>query len=207
MGRPRKSERPDRIQETIVEAATELFSERGYDAVSLAVIAEKVGIRAPSVAYHFGSKEKLYEQVVQRFYGDLAGVLAPLIGDAVQSSEGAGAHARLWPQVQAALQALPARERDLLVTITTELLAAGRGAAVIETALAPLLDQLVQSMQPACDERAPIRSAIGLLLFGAVLSLDSPRISPGLASLRQAVWGDGSELDELARRVLGSLEK
>lgn len=48
----------------IVDAAYELFSKDCYENVSLTSIAEKVGIKKPSIYAHFSSKEELYLTVL-----------------------------------------------------------------------------------------------------------------------------------------------
>jgi len=63
---PRRAKiRPDEPgRERVLEAALELFGERGYDATSIADIGQRAGI-AKSVLYHyFDSKSKLYEAVL-----------------------------------------------------------------------------------------------------------------------------------------------
>lgn len=48
----------------ILEKALELFSERGYDSVSVGEIATAVGIKAPSLYNHYKSKEAIFEAIV-----------------------------------------------------------------------------------------------------------------------------------------------
>ena len=49
----------------ILEKALELFSTRGYDAVSVGEIADAVGIKAPSLYNHFPSKRAIFEAIVE----------------------------------------------------------------------------------------------------------------------------------------------
>ncbi len=49
----------------ILTAATQLFAERGYFGTSLAAVAEAAGMRAPSLLYHFASKELLRDAVLE----------------------------------------------------------------------------------------------------------------------------------------------
>ena len=55
-------------KQVIVDSALELFSQKGYDAVSVADIAAAVGIKAPSLYNHFASKEAIFQAIVQSTY-------------------------------------------------------------------------------------------------------------------------------------------
>ena len=52
-------------KQTLVATALQMFAERGYDGVSIAEIAGALGITKQALLHHFGSKEKLYGQVLQ----------------------------------------------------------------------------------------------------------------------------------------------
>jgi TetR/AcrR family transcriptional regulator len=45
---------------SIIDAATELFAEHGFDAISVASIAKRAGVCKANVFHHFPSKEELY---------------------------------------------------------------------------------------------------------------------------------------------------
>jgi TetR/AcrR family transcriptional regulator len=51
--------------EKILDAAEDLFAEKGYDATSLGDVADVVGIRSPSLYNHFQNKEALYTSVLE----------------------------------------------------------------------------------------------------------------------------------------------
>ncbi len=51
-------------REQILEAALNQMAARGADAASLQSIADEVGIKKPSILYHFGNKEELRKAVV-----------------------------------------------------------------------------------------------------------------------------------------------
>ena len=55
---------PD-MKAKIVQAATRLFAEHGFDKTSIQEIAESVGIRKPSLLWHFPSKEDLRRAVLE----------------------------------------------------------------------------------------------------------------------------------------------
>ena len=46
--------------QSILEAARELFAERGYDGASIRAITARAGVNLGAVTYHFGTKERLY---------------------------------------------------------------------------------------------------------------------------------------------------
>lgn len=72
--------------DTILDAAEDLFRERGYLGVTLADIARTAGLRKPSLYYHFpDGKEQLFVAVQSRMFArigdELANVLAETTGD------------------------------------------------------------------------------------------------------------------------------
>ena len=52
-------------KQKILAESLRLFSERGYDSVSVQDIAAAVGIKAPSLYNHFKSKEKIFEALMK----------------------------------------------------------------------------------------------------------------------------------------------
>lgn len=62
----------------ILDAAEDLFGEKGYSATSLGDVADSVGIRSPSLYNHFKNKEALYEAVLERLLTDFSAPLAEL---------------------------------------------------------------------------------------------------------------------------------
>lgn len=51
----------------ILDAAEELFAERGFAETSLRMITSKAGVNLAAVNYHFGSKNALIQSVFARF--------------------------------------------------------------------------------------------------------------------------------------------
>jgi len=57
---------PGSTKERILRAAESLFARRGFDGASLRELTSAAGVNLAAVNYHFGSKEKLVEQIFSR---------------------------------------------------------------------------------------------------------------------------------------------
>jgi len=53
-------------KEKILDNALELFSEKGYTAVSMRDIADKVGIKAPSLYKHYANKQAIFDAILNK---------------------------------------------------------------------------------------------------------------------------------------------
>ena len=53
-------------QEHLLSVAEGLFAEHGFDGTSIRMIAEQSGMNVAMVSYYFGSKEKMFEQLIAR---------------------------------------------------------------------------------------------------------------------------------------------
>ena len=71
---------PGKVRADIIEAATRVFSERGYHAASMSEIADAVGIRKPSLYHHVRKKEDLlfaiHEQMIDELIEHTTEVIA-----------------------------------------------------------------------------------------------------------------------------------
>jgi TetR/AcrR family transcriptional regulator len=75
-GSSRSSRPPRPRREEILDEATRLFAERGYEGTSMADLAERVGLRKASLFHHFASKEVLYAAVLARLIEDVGAAIA-----------------------------------------------------------------------------------------------------------------------------------
>ena len=53
-------------KEILLQAAEELFGENGFEGTSMRQLAKKAGMNVAMVSYYFGSKDKLFEELVRR---------------------------------------------------------------------------------------------------------------------------------------------
>jgi len=66
MQNPQQPEsKPLGTAESVLQTASVLFSKKGFDAVSMRMIAEKAGVSKANIFHHFGSKESLYLAVMR----------------------------------------------------------------------------------------------------------------------------------------------
>jgi AcrR family transcriptional regulator len=79
IGEDARSGRIDR-RRAILDAATELFADRGFGAVSVQEIADAARTHKTTVLYHFATKEALHEAVLDEALGRIAAVMREFLG-------------------------------------------------------------------------------------------------------------------------------
>ena len=99
-------------KQKILDKALELFSEYGYDSVSVGQIAQAVGIKAPSLYNHFPGKQAIFDAIVESTaarYAEGTDRLSVHVQDArrdvpefSQITAGAGACAAVFPPIRRA---------------------------------------------------------------------------------------------------------
>ncbi|HXO83069.1 MAG TPA: TetR/AcrR family transcriptional regulator [Mycobacterium sp.] len=69
---PKRRKRADGelSRERILDAATEIAAERGYEGASIALVSAKCGLPASSIYWHFKNKDDLIAAVIERSFGD-----------------------------------------------------------------------------------------------------------------------------------------
>jgi AcrR family transcriptional regulator len=68
-------------KEIIIESAIKLFSTKGFEGTSVREIATDAGVNVAMINYYFGSKEKLFENVVEYRTSFLRGVFSELVNN------------------------------------------------------------------------------------------------------------------------------
>jgi AcrR family transcriptional regulator len=64
-------------QARILEAAYDVFSERGFEGASVRAVCKHAGVNVAAINYHWSSKEALWLAVCKRAVGDLWSVVLP----------------------------------------------------------------------------------------------------------------------------------
>ena len=72
----RKVRDGEATRETVINAAKEVFAERGFAGTSLAMISEKCGISDGLILHHFKNKENLYRQVQEHLAAEYLRVIS-----------------------------------------------------------------------------------------------------------------------------------
>lgn len=124
--------------ERILDAAEDVFAHRGYDGTTLREVADRVGIRIPSLYNHFDGKLALYLAVLERGMRPILDMLARAIRQ--------GEEARSEPQVVVAevMDLLGARP-NLPRLVQYEMLAGGEHLALmLDSFLRPTLERSLE---------------------------------------------------------------
>ncbi|WP_168735830.1 TetR/AcrR family transcriptional regulator [Cohnella fermenti] len=72
-GRPRGGEQAASMRDTVLDAASLMFMEFGYEPVSINQIAEKAGVTKASVYYYFSNKAQLFTEAITGMMGRICG--------------------------------------------------------------------------------------------------------------------------------------
>ncbi|MEV0398594.1 TetR/AcrR family transcriptional regulator [Actinoallomurus sp. NPDC050550] len=162
--RPRMS-RADREQQ-MLDVAEEVFAERGYGAVSMEEIAERVGLSKPMLYEYFGSKEGLLLGVIRRARGELRETTEQAVGAAGSPEEVMrrgyiayfrfnGAHRRAWLVLlqEPVLMRSAAEEIEAIRRQQSEMMV-GLLAAHLPDRPRRALEAYAESMIGACERTA-----------------------------------------------------
>ena len=75
-------------REKIMDVALHMFSERGYEAVSIRDICGEVGIKESTLYYHFKNKKDILDSLVEKFRTHIDGLLTHV--DEITENPGIG---------------------------------------------------------------------------------------------------------------------
>ncbi len=193
MGRPPASANAIATPERVLAAAETAFASVGFTSAKLADIAKRAGIRRPSLLYHFGTKEALYAQTVERCFGRLREALGESMTAPGEFLE------RLDRTVERYVEFLDAEPQLARIVLRELLDGQGPGRAILLRQVVPLLDVIERFIRQHGEGEVrpdvPIRAV--------VLQVGSNALMWAAAgSLREPLWGPADESPRLARMLL-----
>ena len=159
--------RPGYDQRGILEVAVAVFNEHGYDATSIGMLAEHLGLSKSAIYHHVSSKDELLELALGEALDDLEGVIAS------QGATDGTAAERLAHVLRGAVEVLTAK----LPYVT--LLLRVRGNTAVERAALErrrAFDHAVAALVVAARDEGSLRTdvdpaVVSRLLFGMINSI------------------------------------
>ena len=179
-------------RERYLDIAARRFAEAGFAGVSLAALASDAGVTKQALLHHFGTKERIYAEVLTR--------LSERLCEEIDASAAGSAEQRLLLYFNAYAKRALARPEDSRLTLRA--LLDSRPDARIWP-MKPFLDKLIELAleTPRWRGAAPEEALAGLYqLLGAIqyVAISSPTLA--------GMYGDGSA-DALAPRFVEDFGK
>lgn len=179
VSRPRGAPRRG-VRDRILEAALVEFAGKGFQEASLAAIARRLGVTAPLVLYHFGSKANLCREAVGVFCADWATDVA------AAAAEGRDLDGReaLRVMIRRLVEFLMDNRAACRLMRDEGGIAAGQDEWFASKNLRPVLDAVEGVYRRAVDEGAvrpvPFETAFFLILGAASCHLESRSLAARL---------------------------
>jgi AcrR family transcriptional regulator len=182
---PRGPRNPEETRRRLVAAAARRFADQGYGRTSLNEIAREAGMTAPSLLYHFASKEALFNAVLRATWSTVRDRLAPILADDALDAE---------TMLVRVLQSFTSFEHDQEL-LFTELHAAllsgdGTGAEAVADTLLPLVDEIEDAIRRAAGSppanEAPIRQVLLYIVLAHTAQHQLGRLAPSEMELLSA---------------------
>jgi TetR/AcrR family transcriptional regulator len=86
-------------KEKILAAARKEFSEKGLEGSRVDAIAASAGVNKAMIYYHFTSKERLYDAILEELFGRVSEFMARILAEDVTAEERFSELARFWVEV------------------------------------------------------------------------------------------------------------
>ncbi len=199
---PQTPESRRNTRELVLDAALASFGTAGYDGTSLDDLAAGLGIRKQTILYHFVSKRRLLDAVVDRCAGDLAAALEQVLATSrteAPARASASASSSDWDRVEAMVRVVfrIALERPVLLGLLREVSRPGSpGAVRVRTHLEPLMARARRWMEDEMAAGRMRRTDAQLLLLSAYSTVVG--VATEIEVLRAA--GVGPTLRPVVRR-------
>ncbi len=153
----RPQQRAIETRNALLDAAIDVFSTRGFEGISVRQLEELAGVKRGLVAYHFGDKDGLWKEAVDRLFGELADDFLARVETLVDvnPTEAARGMVRAFVRYSAAR---PELNRMMIQECVVE---SWRVSYIVDEKIGPLLDNLYAMMPDAArllwGERDPHR--------------------------------------------------
>lgn len=198
----------------LIAAAAEIFSERGYEAASVHEICKLAGTNVALVKYHFGSKEGLYEAVVEAVYEEKLSGFVDLVKD-VRDAASWQAAMREWIRRFVEITGNPDSPRNFVARIVSREFATpsplhdkikARFYVPLREAFAKLVRMAFpESLEPADEIRIGLwSSALGALCFSHTAVRPSWAEIYCPPDISRSDWAD-AEVEWMCRLVFSQL--
>jgi TetR/AcrR family transcriptional regulator len=185
------------VRRQILDAALVEFAARGFQEASLAAIARHVGVTAPLVLYHFGSKANLWREAVEVFCAGFAAV----VDEAVEGGAGLEGREALRRLVRRLVHFFAANHSGYRLMRDE---GAGGSDSNVSTNLRPSIERIRGLYARAVEEGelrpVPFETAFFMILGALSCYLESQTLAAhlfGEAKARQD-W-----IDDYAEQVVG----
>jgi AcrR family transcriptional regulator len=149
--------RPKTSRAEIVQAALDLINESGMEALSMLAVAERVGVRGPSLYKHFADRQALMGAVETHLFGLLAAELA----GAAETSPGAA------KRMAFAYRSFAKRNHRAYAMLFSSALSEREAVAASQKAAKPVLDVL-RTMLANPEDALPAARAVTAFCHGFV---------------------------------------
>lgn len=165
--RPDDSASTDSATEKILAAAEVVFAQKGFDGTGMKAIAERAGVSQGLLHYHFGTKDRLYAEVIRHRSGLINARRLDLLGRVDFTRPGALAH------VIEALVRPPlgpeGGDRAYARIFSGLVVGRERDQALVRECYDPMAVQFVAALRRACPELGAEGAGLGYAFTLGVL--------------------------------------
>jgi TetR/AcrR family transcriptional regulator len=190
---------------TIIAAAEAVFADKGFAAARLQDVADRVGIRRPSIVYYFRNKRDLYEAVLNDLFSGLAARIQAAVDSPAPMPERIEAVVNAWVSY---VGERPSLARIFLREIAEGLPARSPAMARYVAPISGVVEEAVRNgqqqgiFQPIDPMHFIITAVGGMVFFTCAIPVLSPSWPFDPLSPEQ-LHAYENELLEMARRWLG----
>jgi AcrR family transcriptional regulator len=182
-------------REQLIEVATRLFAERGYEDTSIEAVLTAAGVSRGALYHHFAGKDALFEAVVESVEDRITAELTTAIGDTQDAAAILKAGALAWID----LAGDPVIQRVIL-TDAPSVLGWERWRAMDEQRTIGTVRTLLQAIADSGRLAPGLVDAFAHMILGA---LDEMALVIARAENPEAALADGRvAVEELLRRLL-----